>query len=194
LAIELVKEGLHGVSIQQLLSLTKVRIRAIYQSVHHTAALSGPPIVGDAQFYLNARNGKDRSGFEWNLQGALFLHAYQSIQSAMDGYKVNRGWLLLNAYRAYRRWTRPLEPRKTPLLNINQGYSLLRMSNLCNPGEFGELALTYCENCNRRYLVSLKHELITQVCPIEAMEDYHRRRTQRVITARKVSKTPRTRA
>lgn len=183
LAIELVKEGLHGVIIKQFLGVTKSKISRIHQWVHGTALLAGRPVQGDARFFLNARNSKDRSGAEWNLHGTLFLHAYQALLDATAGRKLNRGWLLLNAFRAYRRWSQPLAERGTARLTINQAYSLLRLSALYNVGEYGEIALAHCKDCNRSYLISLKHEKSTQRCPLHAIEAEHRRLVEQARTA-----------
>jgi hypothetical protein len=82
-------------------------------------------------------------------------------------HPLNRGWLLLHAYRAYKDQTERLQ-RETGAkrLSITHAYSLLTFLALESAEEYADLATHTCPTCQVDYLILTNKELDTQQCPI----------------------------
>jgi hypothetical protein len=118
------------------------------------------------------------------LQGAIFLECYDRMTKIVD-YPLNKGWLLLHAYRAYIAQTQKLVDAlpATKRLDINQAFALLGRISYMDPklARISDLQRHTCTSCSVTYLLATSAERDTQRCPVCSINNHALSRGEQVL-------------
>jgi len=161
----LVIEGAKAKIIERYTGAAHRRVREIYRLLRNETPPSGPVFQGSPHFFAANRE----RGYSWNLQCAVFMECYSQIEKLLP-IEVNRGWLLLKAYHAYKQKTEKLHQVKgIKRLDINHAYSLLVMTGFGRTRTNADLHSVACPECQSPYLVVANEEPEGQLCPVCAI-------------------------
>ena len=101
LATELTRERMRAALIARLVGISPREASAMYRAVHDSSPPSGLIPQATASFYTTGRDSRDASAPQRNLHSTLFLVVWRRLRLAVGEPRPHRGWLLLQAYRAY---------------------------------------------------------------------------------------------
>ena len=173
LATELTRERMRAALIARLVGISPREASAMYRAVHDSSPPSGLIPQATASFYTTGRDSRDASAPQRNLHSTLFLVVWRRLRLAVGEPRPHRGWLLLQAYRAYTVHADHYLDRDAAL-DINRCYVLSNMSSDHAP-EMAEVALANCPKCHAPYLIETAKEQATQHCPLCRLTMEHQR-------------------
>lgn len=173
LADSLIQQGAKPKLIRRFTNLSKTEVRLLWHSVRQDKLASGPVGLQSPRFFTTARDSASGPGPIWNIQGAMFLESVKWLQQSVP-FKVNKGWLLVNAFAAYQRMMNTFDVNRSfKQLDINQAYSLMVLSGITNSQEYGEVALHKCNCHQRNYLIETALDISGQRCPLLLIEQHY---------------------
>lgn len=171
LAQALVEQGAKPKLIRHFTFVSERDLSQICKLRQDAPSLRGPIIQGSASYFTTANNSRDRSGWAWNIQGSIMLSCYQAVAAA-TAPNVNRGWLLLQAHRAYLAMTEKLHQETgCKRLDINAAHALMAIAQ----GEYADIGQYRCRACEREYMIDRSREVQAQPCPFCALAAIRKR-------------------
>lgn len=171
LAQAMIEEGAKAALIEWYTSLSHTTVTQLYVAVTGKHAPSGPIAQLQPRFFV--RNAKARIAM--NLQSCSFLRCYQELARAFAPARASEGWLIYQAYAAFRRLT---EPKAEVVLQFSHVGQLVRLWG-SNPGRRGELDVVTCPLCGQVRLIETQAEVSPDGCPSCAAREAQRKLIER---------------
>lgn len=120
----------------------------------------------------------DRSTNDFLLQCAAFAQCLARIEAAF-AEPINRGWLLVVAYRTYLRLSeRLITQMKLSKLDINMCWELMGHFGNAKFRHLADIAQKPCQRCGTHYLVLSAADEDSDFCPMCSIEQYYTRLVQ----------------
>lgn len=117
---------------------------------------------------------QDRSSYDFILQSAVFAQVCMRIEDSFNK-PLNRGWLLVAAYRAYCRLTEQMVKHlEIAPLDIDAAYDLMCHIGSTRYRQMAALQQRGCTSCGTQYLVLSDVEHDGQCCPMCAIDKRYR--------------------